>query len=66
MVAEYNQNLMKKSRPWRPTYPNSLHLTTRPATDGDTGPTENREPKLKLGPHYLAFPQAKQLANINH
>ena len=36
MVAEFNNNLIVKSRPWRPTYPNSRHLTTKPATsDGN-------------------------------
>jgi hypothetical protein len=32
MVDEFNNNLILKSRPWRPTYPGSYHLTTKPAT----------------------------------
>ena len=36
MIAEFNNNLIINSRPWRPTYPNSYHLTTQPATsDGN-------------------------------
>ena len=36
MVDEFNNNLILNSKPWRPTYPGSYHLTTKPATtDGN-------------------------------